>query len=112
MLGYSFRMVELAEEVNTAAPVYVAQRISEELNQRALAVNGARVLLLGVTYKPDVADLRETPAEPLAARLLQQGAALSFHDQHWPWRSCGGSSARSAWPSGTWTGSPGRSSSS
>jgi len=80
VLGYSFRMVELAEEVNTAAPVYVAQRISEELNQRALAVNGARVLLLGVTYKPDVADLRETPAEPLAARLLQQGAALSFHD--------------------------------
>lgn len=80
VLGYSFRMVELAEEVNTAAPVYVAQRISEELNRRALAVNGARVLLLGVTYKPDVADLRETPAEPLAARLLQQGAALSFHD--------------------------------
>ncbi len=80
VLGYSFRMVELAEEVNTAAPVYVAQRAAAELNRRALAVNGSRVLLLGVTYKPDVADLRETPAAPIASRLLQQGARLRYHD--------------------------------
>jgi nucleotide sugar dehydrogenase len=80
VLGYSFRMVELAEEVNSAAPLYVAQRVAEALNERRLAVNGSRVLLLGVTYKPDVADLRETPAEPLAARLLQQGALVDYHD--------------------------------
>lgn len=80
VLGYSFRMVELAEEVNSAAPIYVAQRAAEALNERALAVNGARILLLGVTYKPDVADLRQTPAEPLAARLLEQGADVSYHD--------------------------------
>jgi nucleotide sugar dehydrogenase len=80
VLGYSFRMVELAEEVNSAAPIYVAQRVAEALNERRLAVNGSRVLLLGVTYKPDVADLRETPAEPLAARLLQQGALVDYHD--------------------------------
>ncbi|CAL8977909.1 UDP-N-acetyl-D-glucosamine 6-dehydrogenase [Propionicimonas sp. T2.31MG-18] len=80
VLGYSFRMVELAEEVNTAAPVYVAQRVADLLNERSLAVKGARVLLLGVTYKPDVADMRETPAAPLASRLLHQGAKLSYHD--------------------------------
>ena len=80
LLGYSFRMVELAEEVNHAAPLYVAQRVADELNRRALSVRGSNVLLLGVTYKPDVADLRETPAAPLAARLIQQGARITYHD--------------------------------
>ncbi|EYR65124.1 UDP-N-acetyl-D-glucosamine dehydrogenase [Actinotalea ferrariae CF5-4] len=81
-LGYAFRMVELAEEINTAAPLYVATRAWEELNHRRTAVNGARVLLLGITYKADISDRRETPAVPLARKLTQWGAIVSYHDPY------------------------------
>ncbi len=79
-LGYAFRMVELAEEINKAAPLYVAGRVWEALNRRHVVMNGARILLLGVTYKPDVADCRESPAVPLARRLDSWGAVLSYSD--------------------------------
>ena len=79
-LGYAFRMVELAEEINTAAPSYVASRVSSLLNDRSQSVRGAKVLLLGVTYKPNVADCRQSPADPLAVRLLSWGASLVYHD--------------------------------
>lgn len=79
-LGYAFRMVELAEEINTAAPLYVAQRVWQALNEARIAVNGARVLLVGITYKADISDLRESPAVPLADRLATWGAELSYHD--------------------------------
>ena len=85
-LGYPFRFVELAQEINNSMPKYVAGRIQDALNRRKLAVNGAAVLLLGVTYKADIADQRESPASPLGAILSQLGARLSFHDpfvQHW-----------------------------
>lgn len=81
-LGYSFRMVELAEEINEAAPVYVAQRITHLLNDKARSVRGSRILLLGVTYKPNVADLRQTPASHLTERLLDMGAVVEFHDPY------------------------------
>ncbi len=81
-LGYAFRMVELAEEINTAAPLYVASRLWKALNERKIAVNGSKILLLGVTYKADVADLRQSPAQPLAARLAGWGAELSYHDPY------------------------------
>lgn len=83
-LGYAFRMVELAEEINTAAPLYVANRIWKALNDRRIAVNGAKVLLLGVTYKANVSDRRESPADPLARRLLDWGAKLGYHDPFVP----------------------------
>ena len=83
-LGYAFRLVELAEEINTATPLYVADRVRAILNDDRKAVNGARVLLLGVTYKADISDRRESPADPLARRLLAWGADLSFHDPHVP----------------------------
>jgi nucleotide sugar dehydrogenase len=79
-LGYAFRMVELAEEINTAAPLYVANRVWQTLNERRIAVNGAKVLLLGVTYKANISDRRESPADPLAKRLLEWGAEVSYHD--------------------------------
>ncbi|WP_074046126.1 nucleotide sugar dehydrogenase [Dermacoccus nishinomiyaensis] len=79
-LGYAFRMVELAEEINTAAPGYVADRLWGLLNDAKKSVNGAKILLLGVTYKPDISDCRESPADPLAARLLSWGADLQYHD--------------------------------
>jgi len=91
-LGYAFRMVELAEEINHAAPEYVATRIWQALNDRSIAVRGARILLLGVTYKENISDRRESPADPLARRLLSWGADLSYHDPFVPeWRLRSGS---------------------
>jgi UDP-N-acetyl-D-glucosamine dehydrogenase len=79
-LNYPFRFVELAQEINSRMPGYVVDRAAELLNTHAKPLNGARVLLLGVTYKKDIADQRESPARPIARKLLQRGAALSYHD--------------------------------
>jgi len=83
-LGYSFRMVEIAEEINTAAPLYVADRVRDALNDEGKPVRGSRILLLGVTYKANVSDRRQSPADPLAKRLLAWGADLSYHDPFIP----------------------------
>jgi nucleotide sugar dehydrogenase len=81
-LGYRFRFVELAQEVSGRMPAYVAKRIQDALNSDRLAVNGAGVLLVGVTYKPDVSDQRETPARPLVKLLWEMGADVSYHDPY------------------------------
>jgi len=81
-LGYQFRFVELAQEVSARMPAYVAVRAQEMLNAQRKAVNGASVVLLGVTYKADISDERETPARPVARRLLDLGAEVSFIDSH------------------------------
>jgi len=83
-LGYPFRFVELAQEINSRMPGYVTDRAAELLNRHAKAVNGAKVLLLGVTYKRDIADQRESPARPLARKLLARGAQVSYHDPYVP----------------------------
>ena len=79
-LGYPFRFVELAQEINAGMPSYVARRIQDQLNVDGKPLRGSVVLLLGVTYKPDIGDTRESPAVPLAKTLIQQGAELRFHD--------------------------------
>ncbi len=79
-LGYPFRFVELAQEINAAMPSYVARRIQDQLNLDGKPLRGSVVLLLGVTYKPDIADIRESPAVPLVKILVQQGAEVRFHD--------------------------------
>jgi nucleotide sugar dehydrogenase len=79
-LGYPFRFVELAQEINDRMPRYVAERAQQLLNREGRALKGARILLLGVTYKADIADQRESPARPVARRLARLGADLSFHD--------------------------------
>jgi nucleotide sugar dehydrogenase len=81
-LGYPFRFVELAEEINATMPSYVAQRVKDLLKDADLSVEQAGVLLLGVTYKPNIADERESPAVPLAAELAAYGAAVAFHDPY------------------------------
>jgi UDP-N-acetyl-D-glucosamine dehydrogenase len=81
-LSYPFRFVELAQEINSRMPSYVVDRAAELLNRDAKAMNGARVLLLGVTYKKNIADQRESPARPIARKLLARGAVLSYHDPH------------------------------
>ncbi|WP_018653482.1 nucleotide sugar dehydrogenase [Actinomadura flavalba] len=84
-LGYPFRFVELAQEINDRMPRYVAERAQQLLNREGRALKGARVLLLGVTYKPDIADQRESPARPVARRLRRLGAELTYHDPHVPY---------------------------
>ncbi len=79
-LGYPFRFVELAEEINATMPSYVAHRAQNLLNQHGKAIHGSSVLLLGVTYKPDIADQRESPAVPLARHLNLLGAHVVYHD--------------------------------
>ncbi|SMY13186.1 nucleotide sugar dehydrogenase [Brevibacterium jeotgali] len=79
-LGYPFRFVELAQEINSSMPAYVVRRVQDILNDDAKALRGAKILLLGVTYKPNISDRRESPAIPLAEALLEHGADLSYHD--------------------------------
>jgi nucleotide sugar dehydrogenase len=89
-LGYPFRFVELAQEINATMPAYVAHRAQNLLNEAGKATNGASVLFLGVTYKPNIADQRESPAVPLARHLLSLGARVSYHDPYVPtWETNG-----------------------
>lgn len=83
-LGYPLRFVELAQEINNTMPHYVTTRISEVLNEQAKAIKGANVLLLGVTYKKNIADQRESPAIPLADELTRRGANIQFIDPRVP----------------------------
>ena len=73
-LGYPLRMVELAQEVNGRMPRYVSQRAAALLNENGKSARGAHVLLLGVTYKPDLPDQEGSPAREVALRLKQLGA--------------------------------------
>ncbi|WP_329254251.1 nucleotide sugar dehydrogenase [Actinoallomurus sp. NBC_01490] len=79
-LGQQFQFAELAQQVNDRMPAYVAERAARLLHRHGRCANGADVVLLGVTYKPDVADGRESPAEPLARRLDAARARVSYHD--------------------------------
>ncbi|MFH8366153.1 nucleotide sugar dehydrogenase [Streptomyces sp. NPDC018031] len=89
-LGYPLRMVELAQEVNGRMPRYVTQRCATLLNEHGKSARGARVLLLGVGYKPDVGDQEGAPAREIASRLMELGAQLSFHDPYvMQWRVLG-----------------------
>ncbi|MFF5482584.1 nucleotide sugar dehydrogenase [Streptomyces sp. Marseille-Q5077] len=82
--GRTLRMVELAQQVNSQMPRYVVQRAATLLNEHGKSARGARILLLGVTYKPDLADQQSTPAQEVAIRLMELGACVSYHDPHIP----------------------------
>ncbi|MGW3120525.1 nucleotide sugar dehydrogenase [Streptomyces sp. NPDC001107] len=82
--GRTLRMVELAQQVNSQMPRYVVQRAAALLNEHGKSARGARVLLLGVTYKPDLADQQGTTAPEIAVRLMELGASISYHDPHVP----------------------------
>jgi UDP-N-acetyl-D-glucosamine dehydrogenase len=79
-LGRPFRFIELAQEINESMPRYVVDRLQDALNDAGKPVRGSRVLILGVTYKPNIADQRESPANPIATLLMRKGAVLTFHD--------------------------------
>ena len=82
LLGQSFRFVELANDVNDHMPDYVVRRVGVALNRRKLAVNGCRVLLLGLAYKRNTSDDRESPAVVVADRLVALGADVRACDPH------------------------------
>lgn len=82
--GQNTRFIELAGEVNTAMPEHVVNKIAQALNATRKAVNGARILLLGLAYKPDVDDDRESPSYVLLDLLKKRGAELAYHDPYVP----------------------------
>jgi UDP-N-acetyl-D-glucosamine dehydrogenase len=79
-VGHQFRILEQAQDVNAHMPGWVAARIGEALNEHAKPLKGAKVLVLGVSYKPDVGDVRESPSLRVMSALARRGAKLSFHD--------------------------------
>src|SRR6185369_11925871 len=78
--GFDSRFISLAEEVNSRMPDHVAQLVSDGLNDDRKAMNGARVLLLGVAYKKDINDVRESPALSIIDRLRSKGCEVRYHD--------------------------------
>lgn len=81
-VGKSTRFIELAGEVNHSMPDYVVQRTVLALNDRGKAVHGSRVLVLGLAYKPDVDDVRESPSFELIEKLEELGAKVDYNDPH------------------------------
>lgn len=85
-LGLPFRLIELAQEVNAGMPEYVVRRAQEILNFQGLALKGARIVLLGITYKANISDQRQSPARDIGLRLLNSGVNLQFCDPfHTEW---------------------------
>lgn len=82
--GQHTRFIELAGEINTAMPQFVVDRVAEALNKRRKSVNGSRILLLGLAYKADVDDMRESPTFILLDLLKQRGADVAYYDPHIP----------------------------
>jgi UDP-N-acetyl-D-glucosamine dehydrogenase len=78
------RFIELAGEINTAMPDYVVSRVGEALNARRKAISGSRILVLGLAYKPNVDDERESPSYRLLEKLKHKGADVAYYDPHVP----------------------------
>ena len=81
-LNYKTRFIEVAGEVNSEMPVFWARKVAERLNDHGKAVRGAKVLVVGVAYKKDIDDLRESPALDIIRLLHQQGAEVVYHDPY------------------------------
>ena len=82
--GQNTRFIELAGEINTAMPEYVVHRVAEALNSKKKAVNGSRILVIGLAYKANVDDMRESPTFHLFDLLKSRGAELAYYDPHIP----------------------------
>jgi UDP-N-acetyl-D-glucosamine dehydrogenase len=83
-LNYTARFIELASEINTGMPRHVIGKIQDALNDVGKPIKGSRILVLGVAYKPDIDDLRESPALDVIGLLKQKGAIVSYHDPFIP----------------------------
>jgi len=89
-LRYNARFIELASQVNSLMPEFVVQRLSDLLNERRKPIAGSRILVLGVSYKRDVHDTRESPALDILELLRKRGADVAYHDPHVPVLSADG----------------------
>jgi UDP-N-acetyl-D-glucosamine dehydrogenase len=78
------RFIELAGEINTSMPMYVIHRAAEALNGRRKSVNGSRILIVGLAYKPNVDDERESPSYTLMELLKERGADVAYYDPYVP----------------------------
>jgi UDP-N-acetyl-D-glucosamine dehydrogenase len=83
-LNYKTRFIDLAGELNTEMPVFWVRKVADALNQAGKAVRGSSVLILGVAYKRDIEDIRESPALDIIKLLEGQGARVSYHDPYVP----------------------------
>ncbi len=83
-LNYTARFIELASEINTSMPRHVSSLVMDALNKHGKALRGSKVLVLGVAYKPDVDDLRESPALDVIGLLTEKGADVAYHDPYIP----------------------------
>jgi len=83
-LNFSARFIELATEINGHMPDHVAERVGDLLNEDRLPVNGSHILILGAAYKPDVSDMRESPALDVIKLLRSKGGNVRYHDPHVP----------------------------
>ena len=83
-LAYKTRMIELASEINAEMPAFVVRKVADALNDEGRAVRGSRVLVLGIAYKKDIDDLRESPALEIIRMLQELGAEVAYHDPHCP----------------------------
>lgn len=83
-VGFEARFIELAGQVNGAMPRHVVEKIGDALNECGKAIKGSNVLILGVAYKRDISDIRESPALQVMDMLLKKGAMVSYHDPFVP----------------------------
>jgi UDP-N-acetyl-D-glucosamine dehydrogenase len=81
-LNYNARFIELASEINTNMPRFAVGKVQDALNNQSKPVKGSRVLVLGVAYKPDIDDLRESPALDVIGLLRKKGAVVTYHDPY------------------------------
>jgi len=95
LLGFESRFIELASHLNAAMPEHVVQRVADLLNKKGKALHGSTVLILGVAYKRDVTDVRESPALEIIQHLTQRGARVRYHDPFVPLLRSHGISLRS-----------------
>jgi UDP-N-acetyl-D-glucosamine dehydrogenase len=83
-LNYKTRFIDLASEINSEMPAYVVDKVGDALNDERKAVNGSRVLVIGIAYKKDIDDVRESPALDVIRLLEEQGADVVYHDPFVP----------------------------
>lgn len=94
-VGFETKMIDLAAKVNRNVPKHIVMRISEILNGKNLKINGAKIFLIGVTYKKDVNDLRESPAIDIIHILSKRGAKWAYHDKYIPYLALKGLKSKS-----------------
>ena len=83
-VGFEARFIELAGQVNSSMPLHTVQKASDALNSAGKALSGSKVLVLGVAYKKDIDDERESPAIDIIDRLLKKGAVVTYADSYIP----------------------------